>query len=87
VHFWRTANGPEVDLVIEQAGGKIVAVECKFKEQPDIGDASGLRALADAERRRIKEKFVVCRTKVAYKLSDGTWVMNPADFLASDVFG
>jgi predicted AAA+ superfamily ATPase len=87
VHFWRTANGPEVDLVIEQAGGKIVAVECKFKEQPDIADASGLRALADAERRRIKETFVVCRTKVAYKLSDGTWVMNPADFLMSDVFG
>ncbi len=83
VNFWRTANGPEVDFVIEQAGGKIIAIECKFKEHPDITDASGLRALADAEKGRIKEKFVVCRTKVTYKLSDETWVVNPSELLKS----
>lgn len=69
----RTANGPEVDLVIEQVGGAILAVECKWKECPDIADAAGLRALEAAEKGRIKDKFILCRTKAAYKLSDGTW--------------
>jgi hypothetical protein len=86
VNFWRTANGPEVDLVIDQAGRPLVAIECKFKEHPGLADASGLRALADAEKKRIKEKFLVCRTKVAYKLSDGTWVVNPSEFLKSQSF-
>lgn len=81
INYWRTANGPEVDLVMERAGGSIMAVECKLKEHPDIADAAGLRALADAEKGRIKERVVVCRTKVTYKLPDGTLVMNLPELL------
>jgi len=81
INYWRTANGPEVDLVIEQAGGTVMAIECKWKEHPDIADAAGLRALDQAEKGRIKEKFVVCRTKVSYQLSDGTWVVNLSELL------
>ncbi len=81
IHYWRTANGPEVDLVLEQGGGRVVAVECKLKERPDIADSAGLRALDEAEKGRIKKKFVVCRTKATYKLSDGTWVVNVSELL------
>ena len=81
IHYWRTANGPEVDLVIEQAGEAVMAVECKWKEHPDIADAAGLRALAEAEKGRVKERYVVCRTNVTYKLTDGSWVMNLSEFL------
>jgi hypothetical protein len=31
--------------------------------------------------RRAKEKYVVCRTKVPYRLTDGTWVVNLSDLL------
>jgi hypothetical protein len=58
-----------------------LAVECKWKEHPDIADAAGLRALEAVEKGRIKEKFIVCRTKAVYKLADGTWVMNVKQFL------
>jgi uncharacterized protein len=81
ISYWRTANGAEVDLVIERAGGMVSAVECKYKEHPDTSDSAGLRAMAEAEKGHIKERYVVCRTKVSYKLSDGTWVMNPSEFL------
>jgi predicted AAA+ superfamily ATPase len=81
ISYWRTANGPEVDLVMERAGGKVFAIECKYKEHPDIADSAGLRTLAEAEKGRIKQRFVVCCTKVSYKLSDGTRVMNPLEFL------
>ena len=64
-------------------GGRIVAIECKLKERPDIADSAGLRALDEAEKGRIKNKFVVCRTKVSYKLSDGIWVVNLSELLRS----
>jgi len=83
INYWRTANGPEVDLVIDQGGGRVVAVECKLKEHPDIADSAGLRALDEAEKGRIRKKFVVCRTKATYKLSDGTWVVNVSELLRS----
>lgn len=81
INYWRTANGPEVDLVIGQGGGRVAAVECKLKEHPDIADSAGLRSLDEAEKGRIKKKFVVCRTKVTYKLADGTWVVNLSELL------
>ena len=70
-----------MDLVLDQGGGRLVAIECKLKERPDIADSSGLRALDEAERGRIKNKFIVCRTKATYKLSDGTWVVNVSELL------
>jgi uncharacterized protein len=76
IHFWRKAAGPEVDLVVERAAGTILGIECKLKEHPTIGDAAGLRALAETEKGRVKAKIIVCCTKVPYKLDDGTWVVN-----------
>jgi predicted AAA+ superfamily ATPase len=81
IHYWRTANGPEVDLVLEKGGGRVVGVECKLKESPDMADSAGLRALDEAEKGRVKKKFIVCRTKATYKLSDGTWVVNVSELL------
>ena len=81
IGYWRTASGSEVDLVIERSGGMIYAVECKYKEHPDTSDSAGLRAMAETEKGRVKERFVVCRTKVSYKLSDGAWAMNPSEFI------
>jgi len=81
ITYWRTTSGPEVDLVIEEGAGRAVAVECKLKEHPDRDDSAGLRALDEAEKGRIKKKYVVCRTKVTYKLSDGTWVVNLSELL------
>jgi len=79
--YWRTASGHEVDLVIERSGGHAVAIECKYKERPDSADAAGLRALEQAEKGRVREKIIVCRTPAPYRLADGTWVMNVADVL------
>jgi len=81
LHYWRTTNGAEVDLVMEEAGGAAIAVECKWKEHPGDADAAGLRALEAAEKDRITGKFILCRTQAAYKLADGTWVMNLPQFL------
>ena len=74
VHFWRTVNGQEVDLVVELAGGTVVLIECKWAERASVGDCAGFKAFTAAERGRVSATFVVCRTRVAYRLGDGTWV-------------
>lgn len=80
VNYWRTAGGPEVDVVIEHAG-TLTAIECKWKEHPAPADAGGLKALEAAEPGRVKQKMIVCRTKAAYRLPDGTWVVNTSEAL------
>ncbi len=42
--YWRTAYGAEVDLLIEQ-GGRFIAVEAKFAENPGQADLKGFQAL------------------------------------------
>lgn len=80
VGYWRTAGGPEVDVVIERTGA-LTAIECNWKEHPGPADAAGLKALEAAEPGRVRQKMIVCRTKAAYRLSDGTWVVNASDAL------
>lgn len=81
VNYWRTAGGQEVDLVIERSADALVAVECKWKEHPDAGDAASLRGLEAVEKGRVREKLLVCRAPVPYRLSDGTWVVSVAELL------
>lgn len=80
ISYWRTAGGPEVDMVIDRAG-MLTVIECKWKEHPGPADAGGLRALEDAEPGRVKQKMIVCRTKASFRLNDGTWVVNTSDAL------
>ena len=79
--YWRTAGGPEVDVVIERGGGALTAIECKWKEQPGRADTTGVHALEAAEPGRVKQKMIVCRTEAAYTLPDGTWAVSLSDAL------
>ncbi len=73
IGYWRTAGGSEVDMVIERAGA-LTAIECKWTEHPRPADADRLKTLEAAEPGRVKQKMIVCRTKVPFRLPDGTWV-------------
>lgn len=79
--YWRTAGGSEVDLVLERAGGSLIAIECKWKERSGLADAAGLRVLETVEKGRVEQKIIVCRTSAAYTLPDGTWVVSVAEAL------
>ncbi len=81
LYYWRTASGHEVDLVLELGGGEVLAVECRWKEHPTLRDAAGLQALEGAERGRVVEKVILCRTAQEYRLPDGTRVTHMAGLL------
>jgi uncharacterized protein len=80
IGYWRVAGGAEVDVVLERAG-MLTAIECKWTEHPERADAAGLKALEAAEPGRVKQKMIIYRTKTAYRLPDGTWVVNTSDAL------
>jgi predicted AAA+ superfamily ATPase len=52
-HF-RTQNGQEVDIVLEETGGRLVGVEVKAAATVSSSDFKGLRALSEA----VKTRFV-----------------------------
>jgi predicted AAA+ superfamily ATPase len=67
--FWRTIHGAEVDLLIEQ-GGRFVAVESKFSENPDIKALKGIKALEKFYGEdSVTVGFIASRTASPYPLS------------------
>ncbi|MEO8678483.1 MAG: ATP-binding protein [Vicinamibacterales bacterium] len=67
--FWRTAQGDEVDLLIETAPDTFAAIECKTAERVTAADLKGVRRLADEYGdAAIASARVVCRTAIPYPL-------------------
>lgn len=68
IWFWRTAQGEEVDLLVEE-GGRFVAVEAKYTENPDQRDIKGISSLTQAHGPdAVLSALVVCRTPHVHKL-------------------
>jgi len=71
--FWRTSDGHEIDLLIEEAPERFVTVEVKAAAQVSPSDVK-----ANAILRReygpdcISRAYLVCRTEQPYPLPDGT---------------
>lgn len=59
LRFWRDADGPEVDWVVEHEG-RLVPVEVKWSDRPSLSDARHLRVFL-AEHRAARSGFIVCR--------------------------
>ena len=61
--FFRTSDGAEADLIIEQKG-KVWAVEIKSSSAPRISDIRGLRSFISDHK--VDKAFCVCQTPRAY---------------------
>jgi predicted AAA+ superfamily ATPase len=67
--FWRTANGDEVDLLLEVRSEAFVAVECKAAERVTAADLKGVTRLAEEYGpASIVHARVACRAEEAYAL-------------------
>ena len=77
IWYWRTPYGQEVDLIIEEGGGKLTAIECKLSEHPSDKDCSGIRALERFYGKvMILNAFIACRTPVKFKLAPEIFAMD-----------
>lgn len=72
IWFWRTSSGEEIDVLIETAPERFVAIECKTAEHVDASAIRALRPLkAEYGEESINKALVVCRTQRAYPLIEG----------------
>ena len=60
LHFWRDANGPEVDLIIK-ADHELLPIEIKWTENPSTKDARHLQLFLE-EYPEAKQAVIICRT-------------------------
>jgi predicted AAA+ superfamily ATPase len=58
IHFWRTAAGVEVDLVVE-AGGSLIPIEVKLSSTPRPAMANGIRAFQEDLGNKAGPGFVI----------------------------
>ncbi len=76
VHYWRTAGGQEVDIVLNDLE---TAIEVKGSARVNPSELTGLRALA--EDNPVKHKLVVCLETEPRRLEDGTEILPWQQFL------
>jgi predicted AAA+ superfamily ATPase len=58
--YFRTKTGVEVDFIVEHAG-KLIPIEVKWTDRPDISDARHLRGFLDDHKKTAPVGYVVCR--------------------------
>lgn len=64
IWFWRTAQGDEVDLLIETGPDAFVAVECRAAERAGTADLKGMRRFAEEYGpASITRARIACRTE------------------------
>ncbi len=68
--FWRTAQGAEVDLLIEH-GGRFTGIECKFTESPHPANLRGLQSLKKFYgAKSLTSGFIASRTSHPHRLTE-----------------
>lgn len=70
VYFWRTANGAEVDIVLE-IEDKLLPIEVKSSATPRPGMTSGLKAFKDSYGDRVLPGYVIHTGDVRLPLAPG----------------
>jgi hypothetical protein len=79
VHFWRTATGDDVDILIRD-GARLVPIEVKLHSSPTAEHAKGVRrCMQDLECRR---GYVIYPGQDDYSLAGGITVISAARLLA-----
>ncbi len=67
--YWRTKSGQEVDVIVELAGRKVLALEIKSTSNPKATDFSGLAAFKTSEK--CDGAYLVCQVDRAQKFEWG----------------
>ncbi len=68
VNYWKDANGPEVDFVLEKEQ-HYIPIEVKWSEHPNIHDAKHLHKFVD-EYTNAPKAYIICRTPRPFAISE-----------------
>ena len=68
IRFWRDADGPDIDWVVEKEG-EYIPVEVKWTDSPNIKQTRHLQTFLK-EYETAKKGYVVCRTPNPVQLDE-----------------
>lgn len=71
--YWRDANGPEVDWVVDK-GDEYIPIEVKWGESPTLKDARHLQLFLE-EYDEAKQGYIVCQTPRKMKLAENIYAI------------
>ncbi|MCK5594624.1 DUF4143 domain-containing protein, partial [bacterium] len=74
LYFWRTSNGAEVDLLIEN-DGKIIPIEIKNSSRIKVESIRGIKEFISMDIDRVPFGIVLYRGDEAYRISDKIWAV------------
>jgi len=75
MYYFRTASGIEVDILLENAAGRCVAIEVKATGKVDANDFKGIRLLAQALGDRFLHRIVLYLGRISIPFSENTWAL------------
>jgi len=81
-HFWRTSNGAELDLVVEQPSGRRIGFEIKRADAPRI--TPSVRAALDDPQLQPERIKIIYPGAIRYHLNDKVAVVPLSDLLRVD---
>lgn len=75
MHHWRSHHGHEVDIVLENRRGQLIAVEIKSGATTSRADLRGIHKLREITGDRMKAALVLCTTRQTTPLGARTWAV------------
>lgn len=84
-YFWRTSNGAELDLVLEEPSGRRIGFEIKRADAPRI--TPSVRAALDDPQLKLDRAAVVYPGSTRYRLADRLEVVPLSDLLHATTIG
>ena len=76
IWFWRTADGKEVDFILER-GGRFEAFEARYAERPTEADLGNVRTFERLHgARSVMQATIICRTRRTYPLGPDATATN-----------
>jgi predicted AAA+ superfamily ATPase len=73
VRHWRGPHGEEVDIVLEDRAGMVIAIEIKSGATVTRGGLGGLKKLAALAGERFVAGLVLCTTRQTMPLGRRMW--------------
>jgi predicted AAA+ superfamily ATPase len=83
MRHWRSRHGEEVDVVLEDRRGRVIAIEIKAGASPGHSDFRGLRRFRELAGERFAAGLVLCTTRQTLPVSDRMWAV-PIEALWTD---
>jgi uncharacterized protein len=75
MHHWRGAHGEEVDIVLENREGKLVAIEIKAGATVSQSGLRGLKRFKALTKDRLMAGLVLCTTRQTIPLGRDMWAV------------